>query len=496
MPESLNSNRLLFDLHQIAQIAQTFSGCLEPEVIAHQLTEGLIQKFGIALARVWLLEANEQFLKLVASSGMYSHTNGGFSRVPLGAYKVGKIAQNRISFLSNNLAEESWVGNREWAIANHIRGFVGYPLMIRGRVLGVLANFSREPLAPEFLEILQTLCTMTSLALDTALQYQQEKQVWSSSSIFPAFSRLPLSEQLATILSSTRITLVGAERSLSLPITYVFLQTAEILNQFGCAYCCLSYQRDNVSLEAIVPANDLAVPSQVQPQTQHIDSIFGELFPIISCLGGLLSKQFLDTQRSIQLSLSIPYPSVKTSQHIRIKCKSPVLQTAFTHLAFLAGLTVINNIEFLSGTFLETVLENIENPDSQIPLLTDDISAVHRTKYVIWIQQANHPMPSGVQAKIDLEIAPEQLYEVVNAVMRGESWGLEANKDLLPLLSERELEIMQLLAKGLRDRAIAKQLVISESTVKFHINNTLAKLKAKTRLQALHIAIVNDWILF
>ncbi|BBC26225.1 LuxR C-terminal-related transcriptional regulator [Pseudanabaena sp. ABRG5-3] len=486
MPESLNSNRLLFDLHQIAQIAQTFSGCLEPEVIAHHLTEGLIQKFGIALARVWLLEENEQFLKLVASSGMYSHTNGGFSRVPLGAYKVGKIAQNRISFLSNNLAEESWVGNREWAIANHIRGFVGYPLMIRGRVLGVLANFSREPLAPEFLEILQTLCTMTSLALDAALQYQQEKQVWSSSSLFPAFSRLPLSEQLATILSSTRLTLVGAERSLSLPITYVFLQTAEILNQFGCAYCCLSYQRDNVSLEAIVPTNALAVPSQVKPQTQHIDSIFGELFPIVSCLGGIISKQFLDTQRSVQLSLSIPYTSVKNSQTICIKCKLPILQTAFTHLAFLAGLTVSNNLE---------VLGNIENPDAQIPLLTDDISAVHGAKYVIWIQQANHPTPSGVQAKIDLAITPEQLCEVVNAVMRGESWGLEANKDLLPLLSERELEIMQLLAKGLRDRAIAKQLVISESTVKFHINNILAKLKAKTRLQALHIAIVNDWIL-
>ena len=482
MTELLNSNRLLFDLHQIAQIAQNFSGCLEPEAIAHQLTEGLIQKFGIALARVWLLEPNQQFLKLVSSSGMYTHTNGGFSRVPLGAYKVGKIAQNRISFLSNNLAEESWVGNREWAIANHIRGFVGYPLMIRGRVLGVLANFSREPLAPEFLEILQTLCTMASIALDAAMQYQQDKQVWSSSSLVQSFSSLPLSEQLATILTSTRLTLVGAERSLSLPITYIFLQTAEILNQFGCAYCCLKYQIDAVDLEAIVPANNLAVLSQTQP----IDSIFGELFPIVSCLGGTLSKQFLDTQRSIQLLLSIPYPSAKSSQIIRVKCKFPVLQTAFTHLAFLAGLAVRNNLELFS--------EPIANSDSQIPLLTDDISAIHEAKYVIWIQQANHPIPSGVKAKIDLAIAPEQLNEVVNAVMRGESWGIESSKASLPLLSERELEIMQLLAKGLRDRAIAKQLVISESTVKFHINNIIAKLKTKTRFEALYQAILNGWI--
>lgn len=33
------------------------------------------------------------------------------------AYKVGKIAQNRVSFLSNHLADEAWVRDREWAIA-------------------------------------------------------------------------------------------------------------------------------------------------------------------------------------------------------------------------------------------------------------------------------------------------------------------------------------------------------------------------------------------
>ncbi len=61
-------------------------------------------------------------------------------------------------------------------------------------------------------------------------------------------------------------------------------------------------------------------------------------------------------------------------------------------------------------------------------------------------------------------------------------------------LSERELEILALLTKGLRDRDIADRLIISESTVKFHMNNVLKKLKAQTRYQALHQAIVNGWI--
>ncbi len=46
--------------------------------------------------------------------------------------------------------------------------------------------------------------------------------------------------------------------------------------------------------------------------------------------------------------------------------------------------------------------------------------------------------------------------------------------------------------EALRDRGIAERLIISESTVKFHMNNVLKKLKVQTCSQALHHAIVND----
>ena len=55
-------------------------------------------------------------------------------------------------------------------------------------------------------------------------------------------------------------------------------------------------------------------------------------------------------------------------------------------------------------------------------------------------------------------------------------------------LSQREKEIVQLLAAGLRDREIAQKLYISDRTVKFHINNAVSKLNARTRIQAIHYA--------
>jgi DNA-binding NarL/FixJ family response regulator len=53
---------------------------------------------------------------------------------------------------------------------------------------------------------------------------------------------------------------------------------------------------------------------------------------------------------------------------------------------------------------------------------------------------------------------------------------------------------MALLAQGLRDRDIANSLHISDRTVKFHINNILAKFKAKTRFQALYQVTRDGWI--
>jgi two-component system nitrate/nitrite response regulator NarL len=51
-------------------------------------------------------------------------------------------------------------------------------------------------------------------------------------------------------------------------------------------------------------------------------------------------------------------------------------------------------------------------------------------------------------------------------------------------LTPRELEVLQLLAEGLSNRAVAQQLDISEHTVKFHVNAILGKLGAQSRTEA------------
>jgi len=51
-------------------------------------------------------------------------------------------------------------------------------------------------------------------------------------------------------------------------------------------------------------------------------------------------------------------------------------------------------------------------------------------------------------------------------------------------LTERELEVLRLIAKGKSNREIAEELVISEATVRTHVSNILGKLQLASRTQA------------
>ncbi|GAA5089168.1 MULTISPECIES: response regulator [Nocardia] len=58
-----------------------------------------------------------------------------------------------------------------------------------------------------------------------------------------------------------------------------------------------------------------------------------------------------------------------------------------------------------------------------------------------------------------------------------------------PTLSSRELEILKLVARAFSNSQIAAQLYVSEATVKRHLTRVYAKLRARSRLDAVHRAV-------
>ena len=60
---------------------------------------------------------------------------------------------------------------------------------------------------------------------------------------------------------------------------------------------------------------------------------------------------------------------------------------------------------------------------------------------------------------------------------------------LVPRLTDRELQVLKLVARGMANKAIAADLFISENTVKNHVRNILEKLQLHSRMEAAMYAV-------
>jgi ATP/maltotriose-dependent transcriptional regulator MalT len=90
---------------------------------------------------------------------------------------------------------------------------------------------------------------------------------------------------------------------------------------------------------------------------------------------------------------------------------------------------------------------------------------------------------------LGLKLTRKEEVVVVKEVAVTDSQRFALNEDRVRVLgvTKRELEILELIAKGLSNREIAEKLFVSENTVKTHSSRLFDKLSAKRRTQAVQI---------
>ena len=140
---------------------------------------------------------------------------------------------------------------------------------------------------------------------------------------------------------------------------------------------------------------------------------------------------------------------------------------------------------------------NLAGPGVEEPIKVLILTTFGLDEYVV------ESLRAGASGFLLKDAPPEDLVEAIRIVAAGDALLApsvtrrlldrvasrlpRANEDTIPALSElteRELEVLKLLARGLSNAEIAAKLVVSETTVKTHVSRVLAKLDLRDRVQA------------
>jgi DNA-binding NarL/FixJ family response regulator len=145
----------------------------------------------------------------------------------------------------------------------------------------------------------------------------------------------------------------------------------------------------------------------------------------------------------------------------------------------------------------EEIIEGLReaSPDSRIVVLTlwDNLRYVQAVaKMAIDAMMHKSSLAEGLLATIGAVSRNPDGGNAVISMPRGLLQRL--GDDPAGGLSERELEVLVLAARGLSNRFIAKELHISEATVKRHLANVYEKIGVRSRNEAVRTALVEQWI--
>jgi two-component system response regulator DegU len=142
-----------------------------------------------------------------------------------------------------------------------------------------------------------------------------------------------------------------------------------------------------------------------------------------------------------------------------------------------------------------------ESPATKVVILTalDDEQLIFRlikagatgyilkdahSKEVISAIRSAHSGEPMIQPRVMNKI----LREFVKLIREKESIPRKGRRENLDILSEREKEVLSLMAKGLNNREISEALIISEPTVKTHVANVMRKLNLRDRVEVVIFA--------
>ena len=135
-------------------------------VFLQHCVDALLAHVPLAWVGIWMREPCRHGFVPQVRACRAPNAHGGEHDLPVGALTVGKIATSRQPLLSQEAQHDPRLQPQEqtWAGREGMSVFVGYPLLVESRAVGVLALFAREPLPEVLLDALGSLALIIAQA--------------------------------------------------------------------------------------------------------------------------------------------------------------------------------------------------------------------------------------------------------------------------------------------------------------------------------------------
>lgn len=134
--------------------------------ILDRCTEVLVEHLDAAGVRIWTYDRDSRMLELQAIAGQMSATDPLKASIPLGISIVGVIALQQQPYQTNDVAGDICIGPPEWVDKEQLVAFVGYPLVVEERLVGVLVVLGRHPFSDECRKTISWVANALAVAID------------------------------------------------------------------------------------------------------------------------------------------------------------------------------------------------------------------------------------------------------------------------------------------------------------------------------------------
>jgi signal transduction histidine kinase/GAF domain-containing protein len=164
--------------------------------------EALVRHLDAAVARIWVIAKDSGALELQTTAGIDTRLEGVHG--PAGQSNIGLIAHERKPHITNDVRNDPRLNDQEWAPAEGMAAFAGYPLVVGSQAVGVMAMFSRKPISHVTTETLATIADAIAQGIQRA---QSEADLRRSEAFLAEAQRLSSTGFFAWRLDTDEVTL-------------------------------------------------------------------------------------------------------------------------------------------------------------------------------------------------------------------------------------------------------------------------------------------------